>query len=108
MSRIAITTVVLLATLLAGAALAQPPGTGESKNSSKDDTRSPLKLSVKVDKGTYHIGDVVHITLLLKNPTKIPIPVTFASGQKYDVFILRPPVDKSGSLPKSCGNGRLG
>ena len=36
----------------------------------------------------------IHVTLLLKNPTKKAVPATFATGQKYDVFLLRPPVEK--------------
>jgi hypothetical protein len=85
--------VVLVVTVIAAAALAQL-GPGEPANQPKEGARSPLKFTVKTDKGAYHVGDTIHFTLELRNPTKAPVPVTFATGQKYDVFLLRPPAEK--------------
>jgi hypothetical protein len=42
---------------------------------------------LKADKGVYAPGDTVTLSLTLKNPTKQPVPLTFATGQKYDVIL---------------------
>lgn len=53
------------------------------------DPKSPLQLTVKTDKAAYGSGDTVKITLVLKNSAPHPVPLTFASGQKYEVVIKR-------------------
>jgi len=93
MVRSSIIFLVLIMIVFAASVVAQPPGSGASAPP-EDHARSPLKLTVKLDKGTFTAADTIHITLLLKNPTKKPVAVTFATGQKYDVFLLKQPVDK--------------
>jgi hypothetical protein len=84
--------VTLLATVCAGRALGaiQPPDSSRRDSSSqKPPGKLPLKLTVKADKAVYAPGDNVTLTLALKNPTKQPVPLTFATGQKYDVLMGR-------------------
>jgi hypothetical protein len=80
---------IVLASLVCSAmAGAQPPEPlGSSSQPDKRHARPPLKFSIKSDKPVYAPGDVITLTLTLTNPTKQPVPITFATGQKYDVLM---------------------
>jgi hypothetical protein len=70
-----------LPTVSQGLAGTPPAKSGKSE--------SPLKLTVKTDKGSYKSSSIIHISLVLKNPTKQAVPLTFATGQKYDIILGR-------------------
>ena len=92
MLRTSMVIVTLFATMCAGRLLAavQPPDSSSPDTSSqKQSGKLPLKLTVKSDKAVYAPGDNVTLTLTLKNPTKQAVPITFATGQKYDVLLGR-------------------
>lgn len=92
MLRSSIAIVTLLVTMCAGRVLAaaQPPDSSSPDTSSQKPPRKlPIKLTVKADKAVYAPGENVTLTLALKNPTKQPVPLTYATGQKYDVLLGR-------------------
>jgi hypothetical protein len=92
MVRISMALVTLIASMCAGRVLAamQPPDAGgPDSHPNKHVSKPPLKLTVKAEKSGYAPGDTVALTLTLKNPTKQPVPLTFATGQKYDVLLGR-------------------
>jgi hypothetical protein len=68
------------------AAQDQSDGTPDPRTD-KHVSRPPLKLTIKSDKSVYAPGDTITLTLTLKNPTKQPVSLTFATGQKYDVIL---------------------
>lgn len=51
--------------------------------------QSLLKLTVETNKAAYSSKEPIQFTLVLANPTKQAITLTFASGQKYEVILHR-------------------
>lgn len=46
---------------------------------------SPLTLTLSTDKAVYKRGEEISLTLIARSTAKTPVPVTFTSGQSFDV-----------------------
>ena len=52
-------------------------------------TAGPVAVTLRSDKKIYGVKDAVKLTFVVKNPSKIPVKLTFSSGMKYDFEIRR-------------------
>lgn len=49
----------------------------------------PVAVGVKTDKKTYTANDPIVMTITVKNATRRPVKLPFATGQRYDIEIRR-------------------
>ncbi len=48
--------------------------------------RAPITFSLKTDKKTYVVGEKINLTMTVRNVSKTTQPLTFGSGQSFDVI----------------------
>jgi hypothetical protein len=67
---------------------------------------NPVAVTLATDKKTYAAKEPVKLTLTAKNPSRVPVRLTFNSGMKYD-FEIRKGKAPSGDRVWQWSRGRM-